>query len=519
MAMLIASDILKHILAGTIYDALKARFKKREPLTKEEAINIISKALHDAQEIYLDKQRELLEEIFGKHNGVLVNLFITEMRKLLKDYSIPPDMIVLKGPQSARLMAREIAQNISSQMETQKLFSKVTVELLSGDDFELAPSVFSSGMRLYGDYHSKYFLDTVKNYLALLEVEAKNRISRGSTEVAILLLEKAIPAYSIILKDRTKVEEILDKLNKCRRALYQHTDDMSLFVVPKYFKILNLREAAKLYEQNSAHIDAAECYFLIGEQGLGDDMIKKLQSEVQYLVKKAVLQEVDFGPEIAELSEKELIKLRHAWSIDENISELYKVDEISWFGLLRYCLMTGVRNGGPFLAAVHYGMRGNKQRAIELYSKVIPHLEVQARRKALLGDWHSLEIFLKIFHCYLAIGKVNDAKEILYQLFGINKLPVKADIKKLLSLVSSDPDRPTKSEMMDVDEMIEEIVKQAKVSHDKILSRVEQKQDELKGFVTPEGAAIIIGREFGVDFYSKFEVGNIKIENLFPGWR
>jgi len=47
------------------------------------------------------------------------------------------------------------------------------------------------------------------------------------------------------------------------------------------------------------------------------------------------------------------------------------------------------------------------------------------------------------------------------------------------------------------------ILERGKVGRDELMSKIRQKQEELSGFITSEGAAIIIGRELGVEFGRK----------------
>jgi len=57
--------------------------------------------------------------------------------------------------------------------------------------------------------------------------------------------------------------------------------------------------------------------------------------------------------------------------------------------------------------------------------------------------------------------------------------------------------------MMSFDDMVKIILERAKISRDELMSKIRQKQDELSGFITSEGAAIIVGRELGVEFGKK----------------
>ena len=71
---------------------------------------------------------------------------------------------------------------------------------------------------------------------------------------------------------------------------------------------------------------------------------------------------------------------------------------------------------------------------------------------------------------------------------------------------------------MSFEQMVQEILGRGKIGYDELMSRIKQRQDELSGFVTPEGAAIIVGRELGVELVRKEpEVRELKIEDLMSG--
>jgi len=71
---------------------------------------------------------------------------------------------------------------------------------------------------------------------------------------------------------------------------------------------------------------------------------------------------------------------------------------------------------------------------------------------------------------------------------------------------------------LNFEQMVQGILAHAKISHDELMQRIRQKQDELSGFVTLEGAANIIGRELGVVFEKKEpEVRALHVEDLIPG--
>ncbi|KUO40758.1 MAG: hypothetical protein AVW05_03310 [Hadesarchaea archaeon DG-33] len=71
---------------------------------------------------------------------------------------------------------------------------------------------------------------------------------------------------------------------------------------------------------------------------------------------------------------------------------------------------------------------------------------------------------------------------------------------------------------LNFEQMVQEILDNTKIDHDELMKRIRQKQDELSGFVTLEGAATIVGRELGVVFKRKEpEIRTLHIEDLIPG--
>lgn len=71
---------------------------------------------------------------------------------------------------------------------------------------------------------------------------------------------------------------------------------------------------------------------------------------------------------------------------------------------------------------------------------------------------------------------------------------------------------------MTFEQMVQSISEATGLSRDEVMSRIRSKQDELGGFVTLEGAANIVAREFGVIFERKEpEVKPLRIEDLLPG--
>ena len=71
---------------------------------------------------------------------------------------------------------------------------------------------------------------------------------------------------------------------------------------------------------------------------------------------------------------------------------------------------------------------------------------------------------------------------------------------------------------MNFEQMVQEILGRGKIGYDELMSRIKQRQEELSGFVTPEGAAIIVGRELGVELMKREpEIRELNIEDLMPG--
>ncbi len=73
---------------------------------------------------------------------------------------------------------------------------------------------------------------------------------------------------------------------------------------------------------------------------------------------------------------------------------------------------------------------------------------------------------------------------------------------------------------MSVDELVSKIASESGLEEEEIKKRVEQKQKELGGLITPEGAAHIVANELGVNLFSgALRSSDIKIENIIPGMR
>ena len=71
---------------------------------------------------------------------------------------------------------------------------------------------------------------------------------------------------------------------------------------------------------------------------------------------------------------------------------------------------------------------------------------------------------------------------------------------------------------LNFDRMVQEILNRTNLSRDDLMARMKQKQDELGGLVTPEGLAMIVGREFGIEFKREGpKPEELRIEDLIPG--
>ena len=71
---------------------------------------------------------------------------------------------------------------------------------------------------------------------------------------------------------------------------------------------------------------------------------------------------------------------------------------------------------------------------------------------------------------------------------------------------------------MGFEKIVHKILEHTKISHDDLMARIKQKQDELKGLVTPEGAATILACELGVEVERKEpEIRALRIDDLTAG--
>ncbi len=69
-----------------------------------------------------------------------------------------------------------------------------------------------------------------------------------------------------------------------------------------------------------------------------------------------------------------------------------------------------------------------------------------------------------------------------------------------------------------VEEIVQEVTEKPDAEREKVIEEIEEKQEELSGFITPEGAAIIIARKYGViPEREEPEVRKLRIEDLSEG--
>ena len=71
---------------------------------------------------------------------------------------------------------------------------------------------------------------------------------------------------------------------------------------------------------------------------------------------------------------------------------------------------------------------------------------------------------------------------------------------------------------MKFDELIGKIASESGLAEDEVRRRVDEKQRELGGLITPEGAAHVVANELGINLFSgASKTRDIKIENIIPG--
>lgn len=73
--------------------------------------------------------------------------------------------------------------------------------------------------------------------------------------------------------------------------------------------------------------------------------------------------------------------------------------------------------------------------------------------------------------------------------------------------------------MFSIKDMVKEISKVSGLTEEDVKQRIEEKQIELSGLVSPEGAAYIVGKELGVSLLKENVKHGLKIKNVLPGMR
>ena len=71
---------------------------------------------------------------------------------------------------------------------------------------------------------------------------------------------------------------------------------------------------------------------------------------------------------------------------------------------------------------------------------------------------------------------------------------------------------------MNLNELITKIVEKSSLEEEEIKKRIDEKQEELGGLITPEGAAHIVANELGLNLFEGLtKIPELKIENVIPG--
>ncbi len=71
---------------------------------------------------------------------------------------------------------------------------------------------------------------------------------------------------------------------------------------------------------------------------------------------------------------------------------------------------------------------------------------------------------------------------------------------------------------MNIDDLITKIIEKSDLKEEDIKNRIEEKQKELGGLITPEGAAHIVANELGINLFEGIsKIPELKIENVIPG--
>ncbi len=73
--------------------------------------------------------------------------------------------------------------------------------------------------------------------------------------------------------------------------------------------------------------------------------------------------------------------------------------------------------------------------------------------------------------------------------------------------------------MFSLENIVKEISKASDLPEEEVKKKIEEKQIELSGLVSPEGAAYIVGKELGVNLLKESAKRSLKIRNVLPGMR
>jgi len=73
--------------------------------------------------------------------------------------------------------------------------------------------------------------------------------------------------------------------------------------------------------------------------------------------------------------------------------------------------------------------------------------------------------------------------------------------------------------MYSVKDIVKEIVKSSELSEEEVKGKIEEKQTELSGLVSLEGAAYIVGKELGINLLKETKKRGLKIKNVVSGIR
>jgi len=72
--------------------------------------------------------------------------------------------------------------------------------------------------------------------------------------------------------------------------------------------------------------------------------------------------------------------------------------------------------------------------------------------------------------------------------------------------------------MLSLDEIIKEITEKSDKNEEEVKKLIEEKQDELSGLVSPEGAAYIVAKELGVNLLKETD-RDLQVKNIVSGMR